>query len=135
MTPTKSQSQRGLIFAKRNKYGSKENTPKKDKWIWDEGWENKGKLPNKVKNETVQNIVFKENFSRAKFINKENSLLEEEMTQHDLELIADASQMHYIDWMVVYAMAEEADTAEAKKELEFIASTMHSKEENSAGTL
>jgi len=43
--PSKSQSQRGLIFGRRNKYGSKKNTPKKWKFIWDEGWENKGKLP------------------------------------------------------------------------------------------
>lgn len=47
--PAKSQQQRGLIFGKRNQYGSKENTPKKWSWIWDEGWENKGKLPRKVK--------------------------------------------------------------------------------------
>jgi len=71
--PTKSQSQRGLIFARRDKYGSKAKTPKKWKWIWDEGWENKGKLPKKAKNETVQNVVFKESISRAKFVNKENN--------------------------------------------------------------
>ena len=43
--PAVSQKQRGLIFSKRNKYGTKKNTPKKFKWIWDEGWENKGELP------------------------------------------------------------------------------------------
>ena len=43
--PAKSQAQRGLIFARRDQYGSKKNTPKKWKWIWDEDWENKGKLP------------------------------------------------------------------------------------------
>ena len=47
--PAKSQAQRGLIFARRDQYGSKKNTPKKWKWIWDEDWENKGKLPKKVK--------------------------------------------------------------------------------------
>jgi predicted Zn-ribbon and HTH transcriptional regulator len=47
--PAKSQSQRGLIFSKRKKYGSESDTPKKWKWIWEEGWENKGKLPKKVK--------------------------------------------------------------------------------------
>lgn len=46
--PAVSQSQRGFIFGKRNKYGSKEKTPKKWKFIWDEEWENKGKLPEKV---------------------------------------------------------------------------------------
>jgi hypothetical protein len=44
----KSQSQRGLIFGKRNQYKTKEATPDKWKWIWDEDWENKGKLPDKV---------------------------------------------------------------------------------------
>jgi len=68
----KSQAQRGMIFAKRDKYGSKVKTPKKWKWIWDEDWENKGKLPNKIKNETVQNVVFKEELTRAKLVN-ENS--------------------------------------------------------------
>jgi len=43
--PAASQQQRGLIFGKRNQYGSIENTPKKWKWVWEEGWENKGKLP------------------------------------------------------------------------------------------
>jgi hypothetical protein len=43
-----SQAQRGLIFSKRNKYGSKENTPEEDKWIWNTDWENKGKLPKTV---------------------------------------------------------------------------------------
>jgi len=47
--PAKSQSQRGLIFSKRSKYGSKEKSPKKWKWVFEEGWENKGKLPKKVK--------------------------------------------------------------------------------------
>lgn len=45
---TKSQAQRGLIFSKRNKYGTKENTPDKSKWIWNPDWENKGKLPKKI---------------------------------------------------------------------------------------
>ena len=47
--PAVSQSQRGLIFGKRTKYGSKKNTPKKWKFIWEEGWENEGKLPKKKK--------------------------------------------------------------------------------------
>lgn len=70
--PTKSQSQRGLIFAKRDKYKSKTKTPKKWKWVWDKGWENKGKLPKKAKNETVQNVVFKESTNRAKLVNEDN---------------------------------------------------------------
>jgi hypothetical protein len=68
--PAKSQAQRGLIFGKRNQYGSKAKTPDKWKWIWDEDWENKGKLPKKKnKNETVQNTIMKENF-RAKTVNE-----------------------------------------------------------------
>ena len=51
--PAVSQSQRGLIFGKRTKYGSKKDTPKKYKWIWDEGWENKGSLPEKVKESKI----------------------------------------------------------------------------------
>jgi L-fucose isomerase-like protein len=43
--PAVSQKQRGLIFGKRNQYGSESNTPKNWKWIWKEGWENQGKLP------------------------------------------------------------------------------------------
>lgn len=51
--PAVSQSQRGLIFSKRNKYKSEENTPKKWRWIWDSEWENKGELPETVKKESL----------------------------------------------------------------------------------
>lgn len=54
--PASSQSQRGLIFGKRNKYGSKEKTPKKWKWIWLKDYENKGKLPDKVKESRIVNF-------------------------------------------------------------------------------
>lgn len=54
--PAKSQSQRGLIFGKRNKYGSKEKTPKKWMWIWSKDYENKGKLPDKVKESKIHNF-------------------------------------------------------------------------------
>jgi hypothetical protein len=47
--PAKSQQQRKLIFAKRGQYGSESDTPKQWKWVWHEGWENKGKLPKKVR--------------------------------------------------------------------------------------
>lgn len=47
----KSQAQRGLIFSRREQYKTKEKTPKKWQWIWDEKWENKGKLPEKLKTE------------------------------------------------------------------------------------
>lgn len=57
--PAKSQSQRGLVFSKRDQYGSEAKTPKKWKWVWEEEWENKGKLPDKVS----------ENY-RAKFVNE-----------------------------------------------------------------
>lgn len=68
----KSQAQRGLIFGKRNQYKTKAKTPEKWQWIWDEEWENKGKLPKKVKNETVQNVVFNESNTRARFVNEED---------------------------------------------------------------
>lgn len=61
--PAVSQKQRGLIFGKRAKYKSEEKTPKKWKWIWEEQWENRGKLPeyknkdkNKNKNESLINF-------------------------------------------------------------------------------
>ena len=99
----KSQAQRGLIFGKRNQYKTKAKTPEKWQWIWDEEWENKGKLPKKVKNETVQNVVFNESNTRARFVNEwedprdyngevwgwlENALTPEEFEQYqyDLEL-------------------------------------------------
>jgi len=68
--PAKSQAQRGMIFARRDQYKSKAKTPKKWQWIWDEDFENKGKLPKKIKNETVQNIVFNEGIERARFVNE-----------------------------------------------------------------
>jgi hypothetical protein len=75
--PAKSQAQRGLIFGKRNQYGSKAKTPDKWKWIWDEDWENEGKLPKKKKkNETVQNVVmeadtgFEETTTGSKYIDQ-----------------------------------------------------------------
>lgn len=46
--PSRSEAQRKMIFAKRNKYKAKENTPAKWLWIWDMGYENKGNLPEKV---------------------------------------------------------------------------------------
>jgi len=56
--PAVSQAQRGLIFSKRTKYGSEENTPKKWVWIWHEGWENKGKLPKKKKKNKVESRIY-----------------------------------------------------------------------------
>ena len=47
--PAKSKQQLKLIWAIRRKYGKKKNAPKKWKWVFEEGWENKGKLPKKVK--------------------------------------------------------------------------------------
>lgn len=37
--PAKSRKQQKFIFAKRDEYGSKENTPEKWKWIWEKDWE------------------------------------------------------------------------------------------------
>lgn len=36
--PSKSVKQRNLIFAIRNKYKDKKNTPKKWKWVWGDEW-------------------------------------------------------------------------------------------------
>ena len=58
--PAKSQAQRGLVFSKRDQYGSKNKTPKKWKWIWEDEWENKGKLPKKVKKKKKVNEAWGE---------------------------------------------------------------------------
>lgn len=62
--PAKSQLQRALIFSKRAKYGSIDKAPKKWKWVFEAGWENKGKLPKKVKKSNESIISFSE------FLNK-----------------------------------------------------------------
>jgi hypothetical protein len=36
--PAKSKKQLALVYARRNQYGSKKNTPKKWKWVWKEEW-------------------------------------------------------------------------------------------------
>lgn len=36
--PSSSEKQQKMIFAKRDQYKSKENTPDKWKWVWDSGW-------------------------------------------------------------------------------------------------
>lgn len=70
--PAQSQSQRALIFSRRDRYGSEESTPNKWKWIWDEGWENRGKLPEKKKKKNKkkknESIVTSEPFSRARMV-------------------------------------------------------------------
>jgi hypothetical protein len=58
--PTVSQKQRGLIFGKRSQYGSEAKTPQRWKWVWEEGWENKGKLP-KYKKRKRKNVTKKVN--------------------------------------------------------------------------
>jgi len=62
--PATSQAQRGLIFSKRNQYKTKKNTPKKWKWIWDDEWENKGKLPKYKKSRIYDFKTFNEKFSK-----------------------------------------------------------------------
>jgi hypothetical protein len=58
--PAVSQKQRSLIFGKRNQYKTEEKTPKKWKWIWEEEWENKGKLPKYKINKNENKLI---NFS------------------------------------------------------------------------
>lgn len=36
--PSKTEKQRRLIYAVRNKYKSKSKTPKKWKWVWGDEW-------------------------------------------------------------------------------------------------
>lgn len=75
--PAVSQAQRGLIFGKRSKYGSEHATPKKWKWVWHEGWENKGRLAKKKrkKKSKKESFIFKfetfvnENYKNEKRVN------------------------------------------------------------------
>lgn len=55
--PARSKSQLGFIYSKRNKYGSKKNTPKKWKWVWGKEWTDVDykKLPEK----TSEHIITK----------------------------------------------------------------------------
>jgi hypothetical protein len=73
--PARSQSQRGLIFARRDQYGSKKDTPKKWKWIWDDDWENKGKLPKKVKKKKVVSESLNEFLSLGK-LNEDTPIMD-----------------------------------------------------------
>jgi len=56
-------------------------------------------------------------------------MINEEMSQHDLDLISQANKVHYIDHYLVDKMAEEAESEEAKEELERIARYYYHKEE------
>lgn len=71
--PAVSQRQRGLIFGKRNQYGSEDKTPKKWKWIWEEGWENRGKLPKYKKSKKRKNVKISEHIiiSFNQFVNEQ----------------------------------------------------------------
>ena len=62
----KSQLQRKLIFAKRGQYKTEKNTPKQWRWVWESGWENKGKLPIRIKRKKKVNecLSFSEFFQR-----------------------------------------------------------------------
>lgn len=55
--PARSKRQLGLIYSKRNKYGSRKNTPKKWKWVWGKEWTDVDykKLPEK----TSEHIITK----------------------------------------------------------------------------
>ena len=55
--PSRSEAQRKMIFAKRSKYKTKENTPDKYKFIWDKGYENKGELPEKVEESLFRKYI------------------------------------------------------------------------------
>lgn len=57
------------------------------------------------------------------------------MTSKDEELIKRAKALHFTDWYKAHDMAKEADTTEAKDELEFIARYLYHVEELSSGIL
>lgn len=89
--PTKSQAQRGLIFGKRKQYGSKAKTPDKWKWIWDEDYENKGKLPKKV---TEGSVGFEETRDGDIFIDEVIRYLQE-----DYDITLNAADSLYYDFI------------------------------------
>jgi len=90
--PATSQAQRGLVFGKRNQYGSKEKTPKKWIWIWGEEWENKGKLPAKKTNESF-------NVDSEDYTNEFISVL---IHDYDWSEEDAAAEAYNIDWDEVY---------------------------------
>jgi len=82
--PSKSQQQRKLIFAKRGRYGSESDTPKKWRFIWEEGWENKGKLPYKVKKKKNKKKYENQVITFSNFLNEN---IQEDYSPITLELI------------------------------------------------
>jgi hypothetical protein len=88
--PAQTEKQRSYIFSMRNKYKTKEQTPAKLKFIWDSGWENKGKLPEKVKENTMKNLIdlLKEASEDVEPIEQQNELPDSEDTNaaNDLKL-------------------------------------------------
>jgi len=69
--PVKSQQQRKFIFAKRGQYGDEKHTPKEWKWVWEPGWENKGKLPKRVKKKKKNKRINEQVLTFEQFINEE----------------------------------------------------------------
>lgn len=66
--PAKSKSQYRYIKAKRSEYGSKENTPDEDKWVWEADWTENvdyDGLPDKSAHEKVASTFFKMAWERA----------------------------------------------------------------------
>ena len=60
-------------------------------------------------------------------------MINEELSTHDLELIAKANKTSFIDWDLVDKMAEQAESEEAKEELKRISRYLYHKEERAAG--
>lgn len=57
------------------------------------------------------------------------------MTSKDEELIKRAKTLHFTEWYKAYDMAKEAESAEVKDKLEFIARNLYHAEEYKAGVL
>lgn len=57
------------------------------------------------------------------------------MTEKDKELIEKAKQLYFTEWYKAYDMANEADTPQAKRELESIARYLYHMEEFNSGIL
>lgn len=70
---------------------------------------------------------------KSNYTNHPDDFIQEEINEHDRQLINKARSLHFTDWMFVNEKA--AETVEGYKELHRIASKLYHKEEAYAGEL
>jgi|AntAceMinimDraft_10_1070366.scaffolds.fasta_scaffold110876_2 hypothetical protein len=62
-------------------------------------------------------------------------IINEKYSEHDQNLIDKAKRMNCIDWMLIDKMVNDAESEEAKNELDSISRYMYHKEEHSGDVL